>query len=188
MNQTVELEAKALKKASAASVVWSVKGIDSLGFNYAVDPSRYTLTPFTAAYVFAEYNADTLEYDQYWVSKNSFVGLAAGTYEITAVMTMTAGKSDVTFVGSDSVQVEVVNPVVVTGFVSKTKYATEIWNKKHTSIIGYDVTYDLYIQYSDGSTSLYQADLVQGFGGGQQTDRSVKINYDGIDYAYVIYR
>ena len=187
IGQTIPLKVSTLKKGSDNSIAWKVDGLNTDGTTFAVSAANYAITGDAVGQVVPLYNETTMTTEDFVVAKGSFTGYAAGTYQITATITLIAGKSDVSWVGSDSTTVTVVDPVKLTGFTAKNFLSTAVWNKTHTNIKGYDVSYDLYKVFSDGTQTLYQTGLVDAMGAGQKLD-TLKIEFEGVYYSYTVTR
>lgn len=178
VGQTIPLEVTALKKGSACTAVWSVSRLNTDG-STDLTANCTILGDATASVV-----TDSSLVDN-WVAGGTFTGNVAGTYQITATLTMSAGKSDVSWNGSDSTNVTVLNPATVTGFVAKNFVATAVWNSKHTNITGYNVEYDLFINYSDNTSEKYNS-LTNAMGAGQKSDSLTVLYTDGKTYSYTV--
>lgn len=183
--ESVELEAVTKKKGSSYDVKWSFKELGS-----EEDSSdKGTLEEVETNLVTLPLEEGSEELADFYVSEASFTGLVPGTYEITASVVMQAGKSHVSFVGNDSVEQEFKESEAVaalTGFVAKNFVVTETRNPRG-NITGYNVTYDLFAQYDNGTEELYQSD-VSGSLSQNQLSKNESITIDGVKYTYVISR
>lgn len=109
--------------------------------------SHYTDTWQGAAKLETLQNKETGEYE----SAATFIATEPGTFTITYTITMTAGKSHVSFVGTGSVTVEVVAPALtVVGAAMYNVTATPRYNPQG-NLTGYDAVGDVYAVMSDGS-------------------------------------
>lgn len=129
VGQTLNLEAKTLKHGSHYTDVWqgATKEITVL-------------------------NTETGEYE----SAATFTATEPGTFIITYTITMTAGKSHISFVGTGTVTVEVVAPALtLVGAAMYNVTATPRYNPQG-NLTGYDAAGDVYAIMSDGSQVFYR--------------------------------
>lgn len=89
-----------------------------------------------------------------YVSTAKFTGITPGTYTITYEITMSSGKSDVTFNGIKSVEITVVQDSKITGAAIKNVNVTPKYNSKG-HLTGYAAEGDLYALWADGSKTYY---------------------------------
>jgi hypothetical protein len=181
---TVDLEALTMKKGSGYDVDWDVTGYSTNGTPADVDSNNYELTEGITNLVSLPIEG-TDELGDFYKSEASFTGKKAGTYEITTTVTMTAGNSHVSWVGTDTLSQDVQAVAVLTGFNAKFVKADPILNPKG-KITGYNVTYDLYYQYDNAPDSFYQTLTINM--SENQTSKSTSITFNEKTYNYTVTR
>lgn len=115
----------------------------------------------------------------YYVSKASFSAAVPGTYTIKYDIIMTAGKSNVSFVGTANVTITVINPATIVGAAIKNVKAKANINP-NGKITGYDATGDVYAVWSDGRETFYG---VKEFSFSANQDiRNIEVTINGTEY------
>ena len=89
-----------------------------------------------------------------YVSTSTFSSSIPGTYTITYDITMKAGKSNVTFVGTKSITITVIAPKELIGVKIKNVSAAPKYNTQN-KLTGYDATGQIYAIYDNGEEKLY---------------------------------
>lgn len=111
-----------------------------------------------------------------YVSTSTFSSSVPGTYTITYDITMKAGKSNVSFVGTKSITITVIAPKELIGAAIKNVYAIPRYNTQH-KLIGYDATGEVYAVYDNGEESLY--DTIDFNFSPNQSERNIEVTVDG---------
>ncbi|TWH83636.1 hypothetical protein [Sedimentibacter saalensis] len=89
-----------------------------------------------------------------YVSTAKFTGITPGTYTITYEITMSSGKSDVTFNGVKSVEITVVQDSKIKGAAIYNVKVTPTYNP-NGHLTGYDAEGDLYAVWDNGDETYY---------------------------------
>jgi hypothetical protein len=181
VGETVDLEALTQKKGSSYEVEWSVSGLNLDGTTFSVSVDSFELVEGDTTIVPLPVEGTDLYVDTY-VSKATFTGNEVGTYQITASVVMQAGKSHVSWEGSDSKNIEVEAAKTVTGLIAKTTSVEEEFNKQG-KVTGYNVTYDVYIQYDNGDEELLTSGAKTNLGA---SGNSKKVDVDYKDTTYQV--
>lgn len=181
--ESVDLEALTQKKGSYYNVEWSVLGLNLDGTTYPVSVETMLLVEGDTSLVALPVEGSDEFVDTY-VSKATFTGNKVGTYQITAAIVMEAGKSHVSWTGSDSAEVKVETALNVTGLVARTSNVVEEVNKQG-KVTGYNVTYDVYIQYDNGTEELLTKGATTNLGASGNS-KSVDVQYEGNNYSVTI--
>lgn len=182
--ETVDLTATTLKKGSEYNVEWSVCGVDVSGQSLSVPAENYALEEGITELQLLPVEESSEELDNFYVSNAKFTGNKAGTYVIIASVTMTAGKSHVSWTGSDSQTQEVKAAKVVSDLVAKTT-KSEAEKNKQGNITGYNVTYDVYIQYEDGTEEVLTSGATYSLAASGKS-KNVDIEYEGVTYTVTV--
>lgn len=111
-----------------------------------------------------------------YVSTATFSSSVPGTYTITYDITMKAGKSNVTFVGTESTTITVIAPKELAGAKIKNVSAIPRYNnQKHLE--GYDAIGDVYAIYDNGDEEFY--DTFNFNFSPNQSERNIDVTVDG---------
>lgn len=181
--ESVDLEALTMKKGSSYNVTWSVLGLTTNGDTDAVNPEDYTLDDY--GYTLEALPVEgTDELADTYVAKAKFTGKKAGTYQITAAVTMKAGKSHVSWVGEDSKDVKVEAALKVVGLLAKTT-KVEAEKNNQGKVTGYNVTYDVYVKHEDGTEKLLTEGATTNLGASGNA-KKVEISYEGQTYSVTV--
>ncbi|WP_312832617.1 hypothetical protein [Sedimentibacter saalensis] len=89
-----------------------------------------------------------------YVSTAKFTGITPGTYTITYEITMSSGKSDVTFNGVKSVEITVVQDSKIKGAAIYNVKVIPTYNP-NGHLTGYDAEGDLYAVWDNGDETYY---------------------------------
>jgi hypothetical protein len=120
-----------------------------------------------------------------YVSTATFSETTPGTYTVTYGITMSAGKSGVTFVGYQSITITVIEPAKITGAIVKNVVATPKYNSQN-KLTGYDATGDVYAVLSNGKETYYgPADF--NFSP-NQTSRNIEVLVENVSYTVNVAR
>jgi hypothetical protein len=91
-----------------------------------------------------------------YVSTATFSSSVPGAYTITYDIIMKAGKSNVTFVGTEGTTITVIAPKELIGATIKNLSATPRYNPQQ-KLIGYDAIGEVYAVYNNGDEDFYDA-------------------------------
>lgn len=181
--ETVDLEAVTQKKGSSYKVDWSVEGLNADGTPYGAEEEAYVLKEGVTSLESLPVEGSEEVVGTY-VSTATFTGNKVGSYQITATIVMNAGKSHVSWTGSDSEDIKVEAAVKVIGLVAKTTASQAEYNKQG-KVTGYNVTYDLYVQYDNGSEVLLTQGATTNLGASGNS-KDVKVDYEGTTYSVTV--
>lgn len=115
-----------------------------------------------------------------YVSTATFTGQVPGTYTIWYEITMSAGKSGVTFVGTASIEITVVQPAVIVGATIKNVSVTPTYNNGNGNLNGYNAIGDVYAVWSDDTETYYGK--VNFHFSDNQTIRNLGVTINGVEY------
>ena len=126
----------------------------------------------------------------YYASTSTFKASTAGEYTITYDIAMNAGKSGVTFIGSNSITITVIDPATIVGATVKNLVFTpkieELGKDKIPTIVGYDGTGEIYALWSDGKLTDTGAIADFHYGRGEKATKTITVTFivNGIEYIF----
>jgi hypothetical protein len=123
-----------------------------------------------------------------YVSTATFSASKPGTYTVTYAVTMGAGKSGVTFIGTQSTTITVISPAKIVGVVVKNVSTTPNYNEsdKNPNLTGYDATGDVYAVWSNGSETPYGTTTFKF--SPNQVSRNIDVEVGGTTYTVSVKR